>query len=102
MSASSNAFKKTGSLELSDSPFKMVAIAMIDENHLAVIDNGRGLTNKEFEHLCNPYSRKKNQIERGSGLGLNITKAILNEHGFSMFVEEQESGTMIKIRIKND
>lgn len=89
-------------IKYNDSPFKMVAIAMIDENHLAVIDNGRGLTNKEFEHLCNPYSRKKNQIERGSGLGLNITKAILNEHGFSMFVEEQESGTMIKIRIKND
>ena len=87
-------------IKYNDSPFKMIAITMIDEETLAVIDNGRGLSQKEFERLCNPYARKKDQKERGSGLGLNITKAILNEHGFQIWAEPQEVGTMIKIRIK--
>jgi len=87
-------------LKYNDSPSKAVTVTMIGEDHLAVIDNGRGLTQKIFETLCNPYERKKGQREPGSGLGLNITKAILTEHGFHMFIEEKERGTTVKIRIK--
>lgn len=88
-------------LKYNDSDFKMVAITMIDENHIGVIDNGRGMSSEDFKKLSRPYYRKENQVESGSGLGLNITVAILNEHGFGISVEKQESGTLIKIRVKS-
>jgi len=87
-------------IKYNDSEFKMVAVTMVDDNHLGIIDNGRGLTQEEFERLCKPYERKAGQKEQGTGLGLNISVAIFKEHGFHMFVEEQEEGTMIKVKIK--
>lgn len=89
-------------LKYNDSEFKMVAITMEDESHIAIIDNGRGLTQDEFEILCKPYSRKENQKEAGTGLGLNISIAIFKEHGFDMFVSDQEEGTKILIKINDD
>lgn len=89
-------------LKYNDSEFKMVAITMEDESHIAIIDNGRGLTQDEFEILCKPYARKENQEESGTGLGLNISVAIFNEHGFDMFVSDQIEGTKILIRINDN
>lgn len=86
-------------LKYNDSPTKMVKIRQIDPKHIAVIDNGRGMTEKEFEEYSKPYVRKKNQTESGSGLGLNICIAILREHGFSVTCQElSPAGTMIRIR----
>ena len=39
-------------------------------------------------------------IFKGTGLGLNISVAIFKEHGFQMFVEKLEVGTMIKVKIR--
>ena len=87
-------------LKYNDSEFKMVAIFMEDEFTLAVQDNGRGMTQEEFETLSKPYTRREGQKESGSGLGLNICVAILKEHGFSVSCEKNETGTKIKIKIK--
>jgi len=87
-------------LKYNDSEFKMVAIKMVDDNHLAIIDNGRGMTQDEFDLLSKPYRRRKGQKEQGSGLGLNITTAILKEHNFPLSVVKQEVGTMIRIKVK--
>lgn len=87
-------------IKYNDSEFKMVAIFMEDEQHLCVQDNGRGLTPEEFDELGQPYTRKENQKETGSGLGLNITISILKEHGFTISCEKVEVGTKIKIKIK--
>lgn len=89
-------------LKYNDSEFKMVAVTMEDDSHIAIIDNGRGLTQEDFERLCKPYERKQGQKEEGTGLGLNISVAIFEEHGFKMFVEELEQGTKILIRINED
>lgn len=86
-------------IKYNDSDFKMVAITMYDEEHIAVIDNGRGMSSEEFKNLSRPYYRKENQLESGTGLGLNITVAILKEHGFDISIEKQEVGTLIKIRV---
>ena len=89
-------------LKYNDSETKVVAITMVDDYHLAVIDNGRGMTQKEFMVNIKPYvrgNRNKSQ-ESGSGLGLNISISILEEHGFSVTCEEQVEGTMMKVRIK--
>ena len=88
-------------LKYNDSEFKMVAIYMDDEDVIAIQDNGRGMTQEEFEKLSKAYSRKNNQKESGTGLGLNICTAILNEHGFTISCEKlDEGGTKIRIKIR--
>lgn len=90
-------------LKYNDSEFKMVAVTMIDDSHLAVIDNGRGMTSAEFEDYSKPYLRKKGQAESGTGLGLNISLAILKEHGFTVTCHHdphEEQGTTIRIKVR--
>jgi light-regulated signal transduction histidine kinase (bacteriophytochrome) len=87
-------------LKYNDSEFKMVAIFMLDDYHIAIQDNGRGMTQDEFLSFSKPYTRKVGQKEKGTGLGLNICIAILNEHGFAVSCEKQEEGTRIKVKIR--
>ena len=87
-------------LKYNDSEAKMVAIFMEDESHIAIQDNGRGMTQADFDYLSQPYTRKEGQKETGTGLGLNICVAILQEHGFSVSCEKNEVGTKMKIKIK--
>ena len=85
-------------LKYNDSDFKMVKIYM-EQDILILQDNGRGITQEEFEKLSQPYTRKEGQKETGSGLGLNICIAILQEHGFSISCEKNDIGTKMKIRL---
>jgi len=88
-------------LKYNDSEFKMVAITMLDNDTLGVIDNGRGMSQEDFERLSQPYTRKDNQTEEGTGLGLNITLAILNEHNFEVTSSlNAEGGTTIRIKLR--
>lgn len=73
-------------LKYNDSSDKIVKIYR-EDNCICVEDNGRGMTQKEFEYLSLPYKRKKDQEEEGSGLGLNISVAIFNEHRFKVTSE---------------
>ena len=86
-------------LKYNDSDSKFVSIFMEDENVLCVQDNGRGMSNDEFLELSKPYTRKEGQSEQGTGLGLNICVAILNEHGFKVSSEKEKIGTKIRIKI---
>lgn len=89
-------------LKYNDSPTKWVKVYK-EGNFICVEDNGRGLTNEEFLKLSEPYTRKKNQKESGTGLGLNICVQILNEHGFDIKADKTKTGTKLKIKyIKND
>jgi PAS domain S-box-containing protein len=87
-------------LKYNDSSNKLVNIYMEDDETLVVEDNGRGLTQDQFEEYSKPYNRNKNQKEPGTGLGLNICIAILKEHGFEIFSEKIVNGTKIKIKLK--
>lgn len=86
-------------LKYNDSPTKVVKVYMGGERRLCVEDNGRGMTQEEFLYLSKPYTRKKEQSEGGSGLGLNICIAILKEHGFVIKVEKLKQGTKMIITI---
>jgi len=86
-------------LKYNDSDTKFVKITS-DENNIYIQDNGRGITQEDFDHLSKPYTRKEGQKESGTGLGLNICVAILEEHGFNITCEKNEIGTKIKIKIK--
>lgn len=87
-------------LKYNDNENKMVVIFMDDEHHLAIQDNGRGMTNEELVEYSEPYKRKENQKEDGTGLGLNICTSILKEHNFDIHSEKNEVGTKIKIKIR--
>jgi signal transduction histidine kinase len=76
---------------------KEVKIYMENED-LVVEDNGVGFSQKEFEKVTNQYLNKGDNSE--VGLGLGITKTILEEHGFIMECEKIDTGTKIKIKIK--
>lgn len=96
-------------LKYNDSPTKFVKIYFVSEApkpYIAVEDNGRGLTQKEFEELSKPYARKEGQKEGGTGLGLNITIEILKEHGFEITIcdvkTRNDIGTKLKIELKDD
>jgi PAS domain S-box-containing protein len=86
-------------LKYNDSDTKFVKIYS-DENNIYLQDNGRGLTQEDFDYLCKPYTRKEGQKESGTGLGLNICVAILEEHKFKITCEKNEIGTKMKIKIK--
>jgi two-component system sensor histidine kinase/response regulator len=87
-------------LKYNDHPKRMVTVFMEDAEHLAVQDNGRGLTQEEFDVYSKPYVRKQGQAESGTGLGLNISLAILREHGFLVTCNKRpEGGTKILIRL---
>lgn len=85
-------------LKYNDSATKLVHI-FVENNYFVIQDNGRGMSQKDFETWSQPYIRKEGQAEAGSGLGLNICTAIMEEHDFKIEVEKLDVGTKIKIRL---
>jgi PAS domain S-box-containing protein len=89
-------------LKYNDSPNKFIKI-YLEGIYLCIEDNGRGMSQEDFDYLSRPYTRKQGQQETGTGLGLNICTAILKEHGFSITSEKMiKGGTKIKIKINYD
>ncbi len=87
-------------LAYNDSHSKHVTVKMESEQVLVIIDNGRGMSQEDFEVYSKPYVRKEGQSESGTGLGLNISIAILQEHGFKPSCESLDGGgTKIKVRL---
>lgn len=87
-------------LKYNDSPTKLVRISRPAEDTLEVQDNGRGLTQEEFTLFSSTGTRREGQQEGGSGLGLGICVAILQEHGYTITCEKRtDQGTSIKIKI---
>jgi PAS domain S-box-containing protein len=87
-------------LKYNDSSTKYVKIYS-ENGEIIVEDNGRGMDQEEFIELSKPYARRKNQREGGSGLGLNICIAIIQEHNLSVRAEKLNQGTKLHIK-KND
>lgn len=91
-------------LKYNDNDSRMVRIFR-EGDLIHIQDNGRGLTQEEFNELSKPYARKAGQAESGTGLGLNISIAILDEHGFGVSCRRLEKngtvfGTKITVKIK--
>ena len=77
-----------------------IEIFMNDNNEIVIQDNGTGMTQMEYDMQCMPYMREEVSDEKPQGLGINIANSILEEHGFKVSVEELETGTAIKIRVR--
>lgn len=89
-------------LKYNDSSTKLVRI-FVEGDYLIIQDNGRGMSQDDLIQWSKPYKRKEGQQETGTGLGLNICTAIMEEHKFTVVAEklsEPEAGTKLKIKIK--
>ncbi|MFN2520538.1 MAG: ATP-binding protein [Candidatus Limnocylindria bacterium] len=61
--------------------------------HVAIADDGLGISAKELEHVFEPYSRVDTQATRditGTGLGLPIACEIVRLHGGKLWAESVE------------
>lgn len=65
-----------------------------DSEYIVVEDNGTGLSKNKFESIM----RNGIEVAEDSGIGLNITKAIVEEHRFTIEFEASKKGTKIKIK----
>ena len=59
--------------------------------HLAVSDNAGGIQNQDLEHIFDPYFSTKAEA-KGSGLGLHMSKMIVQDHCAGKLEVEQLSG----------
>lgn len=84
-------------LKYNDSENKLVKI-YLEEDTIIVEDNGRGLSEKQFDKIVKAKKDIENVEE--AGLGLNICLAIIKEHGFSLSCEKISTGTKMKIKVK--
>ena len=63
--------------------------------HISICDNGCGITPEQFADLGTPFVTHK---ENGTGLGLTITKQIVESHGGKMNIESiSEKGTTVHL-----
>ena len=86
-------------LKYNDSSTKLVRI-FAEGDYLIIQDNGRGMSQEDLIQWSQPYKRKEGQHETGTGLGLNICTAIMEEHKFDVTAEKLENGTKLKVKIK--
>lgn len=86
-------------LKYNDSPTKIVKVYE-EDGDIIIEDNGRGMSHEDFVMLSQPYKRKEGQTETGTGLGLNICLAILQEHHFDVHCDKVPTGTKMRIIIK--
>ena len=81
-------------IKYNDTKNKMVHVFK-EKNNIVIKDNGTGLSKNKFNELI----KKGVDIESETGLGLSITKAIVEEHGFSIECDLIAGGTQITITI---
>ena len=87
-------------LKYNDSSTKYINIYLENKDTIVIKDNGRGMSQEEFLLLSQPYERREDQQEKGTGLGLNICISILEEHGYKITAEKIELGTKLRIKLK--
>ncbi len=70
---------------------------------LSVKDEGVGIPAEVLERIGQPFEQASNNpmlAREGTGLGLSLVKALVNEHGGTMTVESREDvGTMVSVTL---
>jgi two-component system, NtrC family, C4-dicarboxylate transport sensor histidine kinase DctB len=84
---------------LSDTPNGEIQIKVkndADFTHMSVFDNGPGLSDEKISHIFEPFFTTKTQ---GLGLGLAISKRIIDAHGGSLLALALPAGTCFEISL---
>ncbi len=64
---------------------------------LEVRDTGSGISDKDLEHIFEPFYSTKKMGRSGSGLGLSIIWNTVQEHGGLVTVDSSEDGTVFTV-----
>jgi signal transduction histidine kinase len=79
---------------------KELSIQVIDSSELITllfIDNGPGIDKKLYEKVFEPYFRAKNNDEKGTGLGLTISRSIARSHGGDVTLHNNEQSHRFEV-----
>jgi signal transduction histidine kinase len=63
------------------------AVRSGDHVKVSVADNGPGIAPEDLPHVFDPYWSGQQDLQRGTGLGLYITKRIIEAHGTKIWIE---------------
>lgn len=74
------------------SPVSIELICKKDKMKYVVEDEGPGIPEEELEKIFEKFYRSKNQSHVGSGLGLSISKSIVETHGGTLTAENRKEG----------
>jgi signal transduction histidine kinase len=67
---------------------------------IEVADTGLGIARDQRERVFEPFFRgDASRTEPGAGLGLAISRAIVEAHGGRIWLEEADVGTRVRFRI---
>jgi signal transduction histidine kinase len=70
---------------------------------IVISDNGIGIPKDRIADLCQPFKRIENVLSsrhQGSGMGLFITKTLVERHGGSLVIESGlGEGTTVRVRL---
>jgi two-component system nitrogen regulation sensor histidine kinase GlnL len=97
--------QRKGVMEISTSPSKELFGEQGRLKRMALItirDNGRGMTEKELQKIFLPFYTKK---KSGTGLGLSLSRKIINDHGGMISVKSRKgegSAFLIYIPFRDD
>ncbi|PTL38036.1 sensor histidine kinase [Alkalicoccus saliphilus] len=75
-----------------------------EEVEFQIIDEGKGMSSREMEHMYDRFFRgekSRNRERGGLGIGLSIVRALVEAHDGTINIESIEgSGTTVKVRLK--
>ena len=83
-------------LENVSNPKVTVQARKIDDNHveISVTDNGPGIPNDIRETIFSPFFTTKPK-DKGSGLGLSISKRFIEDHGGRLYLADSQPTTFV-------
>ncbi|MFD1737068.1 nitrogen regulation protein NR(II) [Bacillus salitolerans] len=81
-----------------DNPLKISLETKREMNFVQIIfkDNGTGISPIHLEHIFDPFFTTKDE---GTGLGLSVSRKMIENHGGSMLVSSSEDGTTFLINL---
>ncbi|TVP81988.1 MAG: hypothetical protein EA344_12220 [Alkalicoccus sp.] len=80
------------------------AVDLGEEVEFQIIDEGKGMSDREMEHMYDRFFRgekSRNRERGGLGIGLSIVRALVEAHNGTINIESTvEAGTTVKVRLK--
>lgn len=85
-------------IEKMPSPWIRISVEVKDHLYIQVTDSGLGIKAEHQEHLFEPLFTTKTS-GKGTGLGLMISKRIIESHNGALYLKDNEPNTCFEIRI---
>jgi two-component system sensor histidine kinase KdpD len=96
-----NLIENAGKFSADGAPIRVEAAGAADAISIAVIDEGIGIAPEDLPHIFDRFyrGRRAAELATGTGLGLTISKGIVEAHGGSLAAEAAPSGVGSKFTV---